>query len=218
MTLLPIASAITSVLEFFLKGGFSMFLLIILSVVALAVVFLRAKALVLKKVLPPKIIEEIERLNPGDSLDPLYRLTEDYPSPLGRIVATIINHLSWSKEETIEAIQTKARAEVVRLETGVIVLEISTGIAPLLGLLGTLSGLVGVFTNLGPTGDPVGVARGISEALNATIMGLVIAIPSLVAFNYFSRKVEIIAVSIESISADLMAKCYPKQPEPFIRK
>ena len=57
----------------------------------------------------------------------------------------------------------------------------------------------------------MGVARGISEALNATIAGLVIAVISLIAFNYFSRKVEIVAISMESIASDLIAKCYPKQ-------
>ena len=78
-------------------------------------------------------------------------------------------------------------------------------------MLGTLSGLVGVFTNLGPSGDPVGVALGISEALNATIAGLVIAVASLIAFNYFSRKVEIVAVSLESVTTDVVSKCYPRK-------
>jgi biopolymer transport protein ExbB len=97
---------------------------------------------------------------------------------------------------------------VARLEKGLVFLEITTGVAPLLGLLGTLSGLVGVFANLGDTGDPTLVARGISEALNTTIMGLAVAAPSLIAYNYYMRKVEIMAVEMESLSGELMEKLY----------
>jgi biopolymer transport protein ExbB len=98
------------------------------------------------------------------------------------------------------------------MESGLALLEMATGVAPLLGLLGTLSGLVGIFANLGGggAGDPVAVARGISEALNTTIVGLAVAAPSLVAHNYFQRKIETMAVSMEGIVADLLAKCYPE--------
>lgn len=64
------------------------------------------------------------------------------------------------------------------------------------------------------------IARGISEALNTTIMGLAVAVPSLIAYNYFMRKIEVMSVEMESITAELLAKCYPnpdQQPaiEPF---
>ena len=100
---------------------------------------------------------------------------------------------------------------MVRLERGLIVLEVITGIAPLLGLLGAVSGLVHVFAHLGLSAgatDTKGIALGISEALNTTIFGLSIAVPSLIAFSYFSKKVEVMAVEMESLVADLLAKCY----------
>jgi biopolymer transport protein ExbB len=99
------------------------------------------------------------------------------------------------------------------MESGMAMLEMTTGVAPLLGLLGTLSGLVGVFANLGGGaggGDPVAVARGIAEALNTTIVGLAVAAPSLIAHNYFQRKIETMAVGMEGLVADLLAKCYPE--------
>ncbi|MEO6052552.1 MAG: MotA/TolQ/ExbB proton channel family protein [Chthoniobacterales bacterium] len=206
-----LCSAFETVTQFFIKGGFFMFVLVVLSIITVAVAYLRGKVIQFKKVIPPEIEAEVERLTPDDSLDPLLRMAKENPSALSRLIITVIKHrdLGWEKEETVEAVQTKARNEVVKLEKGILVLEISTGIAPLLGLLGTLSGLVGVFTHIG--GDPVGVARGISEAMNATIAGLVIAVASLIAFNYFSRKVEILAVTMESITSDLIAKCYPRQ-------
>jgi biopolymer transport protein ExbB len=97
---------------------------------------------------------------------------------------------------------------MARLEKGLVVLEIATGAGPLLGLLGTLSGLVGIFSTLGGSGDPVMVARGISEALNTTIVGLAVAVPSLVAYSYFQRRIEMAAVEMESIAGDLLSKLY----------
>lgn len=208
MELLPLASIIQGALDFFLKGGFFMLLLLILSVISVTVMILRGTAIRRNAVLPPAISAEIERLQPGDSLEPLQKLIKQNPSALGRIVNTVISHLAWPRGETIEAVQTRARHEVARLESGLVVLEIATGIAPLLGLLGTLSGLVGIFASIGS--DPVLVARGIAEALNTTIAGLGVAVPCLITYNHFQRRIEVMSVEMESMVSDLVAKCYPQ--------
>ncbi len=121
---------------------------------------------------------------------------------------TVINHLSWPRGETIEAVQTRARYEVARLEAGLVVLEIATGVSPLLGLLGTLSGLVGIFASIGS--DPVLVAPRYCEALNTTIVGLAVAVPCLITYNHFQRRIEVMSVEMESLVSDLIAKCYPQ--------
>ena len=100
---------------------------------------------------------------------------------------------------------------MVILERGLIVLEIITGIAPLLGLIGAVSGLVHVFSHLGlGTGaaDTKAIALGIAEALNATVFGLSIAVPTLIAFSYFSKKVEVMSVEMETLVVELISKCY----------
>jgi biopolymer transport protein ExbB len=127
------------------------------------------------------------------------------------VVRTALQHLRWPRSENIESVQTRARRELVRLERGLIVLEVVTGIAPLIGLIGTVSGLVHVFSGLGlSTGasDTKAVALGISEALNCTIFGLSIAVPALIGFSYFSKKIEVMSVEMESLVSDLIAKCY----------
>jgi hypothetical protein len=94
-------------------------------------------------------------------------------------------------------------------------LELIVGISPLLGLLGAISGLVNVFSNLGTgkaAADTVGVALGIAEALNTTIFGLSIAIPTLIVYTYFAKKVEAMSVEMESLMADLLSKCYYRKP------
>jgi len=122
-----------------------------------------------------------------------------------------LQHLRAPRSETIEAVETRARHEMFILEKGLIVLEIITGIAPLLGLIGAVSGLVHVFSHLGlGTGaaDTKAIALGIAEALNATVFGLSIAVPTLIAFSYFSKKVEVMSVEMETLVVELISKCY----------
>lgn len=203
----------SSAADFFIRGGFFMLLLVLLSVGAGAVIILRALALRERLIIPPELEMAVERLQPGQSLQDLADLASGSSSPLGRILLVCLGHLNWPRQENIEAVQVRARHEVVKMESGLAVLEVTTGVAPLLGLLGTLSGLVSIFANLGGggAGDPVAVARGISEALNTTIVGLAVAAPSLVAHNYFQRKIETMAVGMEGLVADLLAKCYPER-------
>ncbi len=208
------ASIIQNTLSFFINGGFFMGILLVVSIAAGTVIVLRGTALREKSIIPPALAAEIESLQPGDDLDKLERLIARYPSSLGRVLSTLIRHLTWSRAEAVEAVQTKARHEVARLESGLIILEITTGIAPLLGLLGTLSGLVGIFTAIG--NDPIAVARGIAEALNTTIVGLAVAVPSLITYNYFQRRIEVMAVEMESLVADLVVKCYPPGETPVV--
>jgi biopolymer transport protein ExbB len=197
--------------SFFTKGGLFMWPLLACSIVTVTTIVLSILTLREKKVLPLVIESEIERLVPGGSAERLLRVVNDDNSSLARITRAALQHLRWPRSENIEFAQTKARAELVRLERGLIVLEVVTGIAPLVGLIGTVSGLVQVFSGLGLSSgaaDTKSVALGISMALNCTIFGLSIAVPSLIAFSYFSKKVEVLSVQMESIVSDLIAKCY----------
>lgn len=195
-----------------------MIFLLLLSLVSCTVMLLRGRALREKIVIPPPVAVALEKLAPGDAIDLLQFAIERYPSPISRILNVLITHLNWPKSENLEAVQTRARHEVSHLEKGLVILEIATGVAPLLGLLGTLSGLVGIFATLGSSGEPTLIARGISEALNSTIVGLGVAVPCLIAFNYFQRKVEVMAIGMESMASDLLAKCYPHGELPQVEK
>lgn len=195
-----------------------MVLLLLLSLISCTVILLRGRALREKAVIPPEVALALEKLFPGDDIHPLQAAIDRHPSAISRILKVLIAHLNWQKTENLEAVQTRARQEMAHLEKGLVILEISTGVAPLLGLLGTLSGLVGIFATIGSSGDPVQIARGISEALNTTIVGLGVAVPSLIAYSYFQRKIEVMAIAMESMAADLMAKCYPQGELPQVEK
>ena len=200
-----------SIIGFFVKGGVFMWPLLVCSIISLTTIILRTLALREKNVLPLTIESEMERFAPGASPERLARMVHHDPSSLARIVRVALAHLRWPRAENVEAVQTRARYEMVRLERGLVVLEVIIGIAPLIGLIGTVSGLVHVFASLGLSAgaaDAKRIALGISEALNCTVFGLGIAVPSLIAFVYFSKKVEVLSVEMESLVTDLLSKCY----------
>jgi len=200
-----------SITSFFLKGGTFMWPLLLCSIVAVTTIILRTIALREKNVIPLVVESELERLVPGGNPERLARVVHHDPSSLARIVRVALAHLRWPRADNVEAVQTRARHEMVRLERGLVVLEVITGIAPLIGLIGTVSGLIHVFASLGlSTGaaDAKRIALGISEAMTCTLFGLGIAVPALVGFVYFSKKVEVMSVEMESLITDLLSKLY----------
>src|SRR5438094_8337111 len=202
---------VETIMSFFVKGGLFMWPLLACSSVSVTTIILRGIALREKNVMPVAIQSEIERLVPGGSPERLMRIVSYDQSSLARIARVALQHLRGPRSENVEVVETRARHEMVRLEKGLIVLEVITGIAPLLGLLGAVSGLVHVFSNLGLSSgasDTRQIALGIAEALNATVFGLSIAVPTLIAFSYFSKKVEVMSVEMETLVVELIAKCY----------
>ena len=198
--------------NFLASGGIFMIPMIICSVVGLAIIIERTFALMLRKVISDALAVAVQTFQSGDDLQRLYGQALGDSSVLGRIVQTALSHIDSPKSENIDAIQVRARAEALRLERGLVTLEIIVGIGPLLGLLGTVSGLIRVFAEFGRGGESiseaVGIAAGISEALNMTVAGLVVAIPALVIHAYYTRRVEHYMAEMEGICIDLLAKLY----------
>jgi biopolymer transport protein ExbB len=101
------------------------------------------------KVVPPEITASLAACRTRDDVKALRRVCEQKPSPLGRLLLLAADHLDWPKADNVDALQTAARHEIVRLERGLVVLEIIVGIAPLLGLVGTIAGMMTVFGDIG---------------------------------------------------------------------
>lgn len=181
------------------------------SVISLTFIIERGLALRVTRVIPPVLEEAVENCQATSDLPMLRRLCEQHPSALARLLLVAASHLDCPKGENIDALQTKARHEMAQLERGLVVLEIITGIAPLLGLVGTVYGLILLFTGLGQqalSGDNSLFAAGIALALRATLLGLLVAIPSLVAWSYFSKKVETLAVEMETLCDEFLQRQY----------
>jgi biopolymer transport protein ExbB len=189
-------------------------LLSVTSVVGLTFIVERAWALRWGRVVPSEIEAAVESCQSPEDLPMLRRVCEKYAaSPMGRLLLLAADHLDWPIAENVDAIQTRARHEITRLERGLVVLEIIVGIAPLLGLVGTIAGMMTLFGDVGQTGlnDAGKLARGIALILNATLMGLLIAIPSLIFWSYYSKKIENIAVEMETLCDQFVRRQYRQE-------
>jgi biopolymer transport protein ExbB len=190
-------------------------LLILTSTIGLAFIIERGLALRWRKIVPPEIEAAVQSCQTPADVPMLRRVCQQHPSPMGRLLLVAADHLHWPKEDSVDALQTRARHEITRLERGLVVLEIIIGIAPLLGLVGTILGMIAVFGDVGKAGlnDAAKLAQGISLILRATLFGLLIAIPSLISWSYYSKKVETIAVEMETICDEFVRRQYRGEPE-----
>jgi biopolymer transport protein ExbB len=188
-------------------------LLILTSVVGLTFIVERGIALRWARVVPREIEAAVESCQTHEDVPMLRRVCQQHNSPMSRLLLQAADHLDWPKDENVDAVQTRARQEMARLERGLVVLEVTVGIAPLLGLVGTIAGMMTLFGGIGKTGLPEAalLAKGIATILNATLMGLLIAIPSLVFWSYYSKKVETLAVEMESLCDEFVRRQYRAQ-------
>ncbi len=189
---------------------FFIVILVLASIVGLTFIVERGLALRWKKVVPPAVEAAAENCRAPTDVPMLVQICKQNPSPTSRLLLTAHEHLQWPKEENVAALEIRARHEVVGLERGLVILEIVVGIAPLLGLVGTIYGLVLLFGGLGQSGlnDNAVVAKGIALALRATLLGLLTAIPSLIAWSYYNKKVETLTVEMETICDEFVRRQY----------
>lgn len=167
-------------------AGWFFWPLLVLSLLAGFIIVERLVALRTSRVIPRYLVESIIAGKPD------YRA--DDPSVGTRILAFLLR-----TGPDADRLRAFAQLEVIRMERGLFVLDIVVSAAPLLGLLGTVTGLVEVFANISPeTGlpDPAGFVEGVALALTTTMLGLSIAIPALVGSSYLSRRVETLAGQI----------------------
>jgi len=183
------------------------------SIVGLTFIIERGLALRWRKVLPPEVEAAVESCRTPEDVAMLRRVCQGHASALSRLLLIAAEHLDRPKADNVDALQTSARQEIVRLERGLVVLEIIVGIAPLLGLVGTIVGMMSVFADVGHSGlnDAAKLAQGISTILNATLMGLLIAIPSLIFWSYYTKKVEMLTVEMETLCDAFVRRQYGEQ-------
>jgi len=203
-------------IHFLETGGIFMYPLGLCSILTLAFILERGFALRRIKIIPNDLYNTLVYLPAGNPSASLTQMASAGRSALARLVRVSLEHLPWTREENLQAVQSKARAELIQMERGLVILEIMTGMTPLLGLLGAISGLIKIFSNV--SSDQLStqgafIAQGIAEALHTTVAGLVIAIPALVAHSLYSKKIENLMIEMESLIMDLTAKLYIEPEE-----
>jgi biopolymer transport protein ExbB len=196
--------------EFLQKGGLFMIPLGLTAIAGMTAILYKFLALAGNRVVPDRLarlVENFQELAAADRIEPLLKEFASGDSALARLAAVAMKHRGKPRREITSAVEASAREEIARLHAGISVLDIAITIAPLLGLLGTASGLVTIFAGLSESADPPTIARGIAEALTTTIFGLAIAVPCVIAHGYFSRRIEMLTVRLESLLANLAYVC-----------
>lgn len=197
--------------EWFVKGGFVMWPLLVCSIAGVAIILERVWALQRKRIIPTPLVETIQRQpSAPESIEQLRMICQSDTSVLGELVRVTFSHAGLQKTETVEAVQALARQIIGRLERGLTTLSLVAELGPLLGLLGTVNGMLRLFADVATKGlsDPTKISHGISEALIATFTGLSISIPALIAYMYLRRRVEMLVLEMERHVDELLTRLY----------
>lgn len=199
-------------LDLMRQGGWPMIPLSICSVAALAVVFERAFALRRNKVIHPEIVRILHEFGDPDGGSPSHSLAvcQRTPGAFARIAEELIQLRNLSHAQLLETMHAVGRTHVARLERGLTMLEIIANVSPLIGLLGTVLGMVTVFdavTSKG-LGDPQVLAAGISQALITTIAGLCVAIPALAFHGVYTKRVDELSIEMQERATAFLAKLH----------
>jgi len=193
-------------LELFKAGGWLMLPLLGCSIIAIAIIAERFWSLQQRRIAPPELINQIWQWLQFKQIDQ-YRINSlQKNSPLGQILAAGLINRNSSREITKESIEDTGRHVTQQLERNLNTLGTIAAISPLIGLLGTVIGMIKVFAviTLEGVGNPETLAGGISEALLTTAAGLVVAIPSVIFYRYFRGKINQLVVSMEEQAMQLI--------------
>ncbi|HAQ50516.1 MAG TPA: biopolymer transporter ExbB [Gammaproteobacteria bacterium] len=193
-------------LALFTAGGWLMLPLALCSIIAIGIIAERFWSLQAKHIAPTELISQIWRWIQQQQIDDHHILSLQDNSPLGQVLAAGLMHRNATRNITKEAIEDVGRHVTVALEKNLNALSTIATITPLLGLLGTVIGMIKVFAVITTegVGNPETLAGGISEALITTATGLVIAIPSLIFYRYFRSKVNLLVVEMEQQAMKLI--------------
>jgi biopolymer transport protein ExbB len=200
-------------LEIVRSGGWLMFPIIICSVVSVAIILERIWTLQPGRVLPKNLTRKVWAWVSSNQLDPAHIKSLRDGSQLGEILAAGLTNRHSEREIMKESIEDAGRHVVHEMERYLNTLGTIAAISPLLGLLGTVIGMVKVFAAITAhgIGDPAVLAGGISEALITTAAGLSVAIPSLIGYRYLRGKVDALVVQMEKEAMTLIEALLRKQ-------
>ena len=187
-------------------AGWPIWFLLLASVIAVALIIERSVSLRTNRIIPPKLLDQVVGVYQRQGLSPevIERLSKD--SPLGAVLAAALRNLKSSRYVMKEAVEEAGRGAAHDLERFLTTLGTIATAAPLLGLFGTVIGMIEIFGSQSPTGgtNPQQLAHGISIALYNTAFGIAIAIPALIFYRHFRARVDTFVVEMEQLAAKLV--------------
>jgi len=197
-------------------GGPLMWPIILCSIGAAAIILERLWTLQDKRVVPPELTQKVRQLIEANQINDKVIAALEQNSALGKLLATALINRHRSREVIMERLEDSGRHIVHELERFLSTLGTIAGVSPLLGLLGTVTGIIKSFNAIqaGGMGDPRALSGGIAEALIATAAGLCVAIPALISYRFLRGKVERIVVEMEKDAvriADAIEATHPRE-------
>jgi len=193
------------VFAFIEAAGWPVWPLVIASIIALAIIGERAWSLRTRAVAPPELLGQVVQEYRQNGANPQLMARLSSGGPLAQILAAGLKNVKSTPQLMKEAIDDTGRAVAHELERFLTTLGTIASISPLLGLLGTVIGMIEIFGSQAPSGsNPIVLAHGISIALYNTAMGLIVAIPSMIFYRHFRNKVDSLIVEMESQAVKLV--------------
>lgn len=213
-----IAAASETVWKYFLDGGNFMWPLLACLVLGITTIFFKLITLRRNRIIPTDLQKEVSAIEScieNGKIESLLKKFDQGETALARLSAVAVHNRGKSQTDISDAVQTAARHEVLQLNAGMAALDVVITVAPLLGLLGTASGLAFLFAKLGETGDMSNtqvITQGIAIALNTTIFGLAITVPCVIAQTFFNRRIESYTTELELLLSKLVHVCQKVTP------
>lgn len=201
------------------QGGWTMAPLGLCSIIALTIIIERALALRRKSVIDPKVLHILQDYAGEDSANASIHACQRCPGAFAGIVLEVLKSRHLNHEQWTENMRAVGRAHVQKLERGLTTLEIIGGISPLLGLLGTVLGMVDMFNavSIAGLGNPQVLSNGIAKALITTVAGLVIAIPAVAFHGLYSKRVDELATEMQDQAMNLIYRIQSLQDSQSLR-
>lgn len=186
-------------LDLLTAGGWLIWPILLCSIASLAIIIEKFRRLGEGRVMPPGMYDRIEKLIRDKKLTNAHLVTLADQSPLGSIFATAISQAHLRKSELKATVEDSGRHQVYEMEKYLNTLGSIAAITPLLGLLGTVVGMIKVFAaiTIVGVGQPQELAEGISQALITTATGLTVAIPSLLFYRHFKSRIRALSIDME---------------------
>ena len=193
--------------DIFLKGGVLMWAILFCSVIGLSVVIDRFITLRRAKINVPAFLVRLRGFIKNKDMTGALSFCMQEKSPMANMVRKGLKKFNLGHERVKEAIENAGRQEVSKLEKGLSILATIAGVAPLIGFLGTVTGMIQAFMtieDLAGAANPSDLAGGIWEALTTTAFGLIVGIPALAFYNYFVNRVKRFVGDMETVANDVV--------------
>ena len=201
--------------EMILAGRYMMIPITLASLVGMAVLIERLFVLRQRRIIVPEIAEAVMTLSASKDLSVAYAICERRPGPFSNVVGAGLDHAENDWTVIRDVLEEAGRQEATMLSRRLGVLETVAAVSPLLGLLGTVLGMIRVFAtiSLAGLGNPETLSSGISEAMVTTAAGLIIGIPALVAYNWLNGRADRIIFDLEFYSSKVLDTLRRRQIE-----